>query len=144
MTATYLNTNNMNVEDRCKEAAALHSNGYNCAQAVLMSCADLAGCDKEIAAAVAAGLGGGVGGQGEICGAVSAMALAVGMAKGGTNPKNKAAIYAKVRDLCAKFKELNGNRLQCRELKAPGAPRPCSALISDCVEILAAELPEAN
>lgn len=125
----------MKLEERKDKASELRRRGYNCAQAVLMAVTDLTGLSDEMAAEVAAGLGGGVGGQGEICGAVSAMAIAVGLIEK-KDPKQKGEVYATVRQLSDEFRKRNDGRIVCRELKAPGAPRPCNILIEDCIEIL--------
>ena len=64
-----------------EEAAKLHAEGYNCAQAVLKACGKYyPGIDANTLSAVAAGFGGGVN-CGNICGAVSGAVMALGLAE---------------------------------------------------------------
>lgn len=124
----------MNLQQKLDAARALHAQGYNCAQSVLLANADDLGIDPSQAAAYSMGFGGGVGGQGEICGVVSALAIAVGILDGGT-PDCKARAYATVRKLSDEFLARNGH-LRCRDLKCPPQRKSCDLLIADGVEIL--------
>ena len=98
------------------------------------------GMDAETAMKVSAGLGGGVGRQREVCGAVTGATLALGLKYG----PDKAAVYPHVQALCERFKAECGS-IVCRELLAGtgatqgGAPeartetyykkRPCVELV---------------
>ena len=95
---------------------------------------DVAPLPAEVLAALSAGLGGGVGGQGEICGAVTAMAMINGVAAGGADPAAKATVYKGVRELSDEFHAANGSVI-CRQLKGEGR-KPCTDLILDAVAIL--------
>ena len=53
-----------------EKATALHGQGYNCAQAVLMAMGGATGLDEKTAASIACGFGGGAGCR-ELCGALS-------------------------------------------------------------------------
>ena len=128
----------IDIEEKKRIAAELRSQGYNCSQAVLLPFADELGADEKTLSAVALGLGGGVGGQGEICGVVSALAIAEGLLNGG-DPTRKGESYATVRELTSEFSRLNGS-LICRELKRPGAAKSCNSLVADGVEILARKI----
>ena len=98
---------------REEKAEQLFMTGLNCAQSVFCAFADEFGMDEETAAKVSCGLGGGVGRLREVCGAVTGATLVLGMRHG----PDKAAVYPKVQEFCAKFKEECGS-IVCRELTA--------------------------
>lgn len=125
----------MTLEERMEKAMKYRREGYNCAQCVLLAVTDKTGLDDETSANVAMGLGGGVGGMKEICGVVTAMAVATGLAE--KKPASeKAAVYADVRGLADKFSVQNDGRLLCRDLKRPGAVKTCNDLIAEGIRIL--------
>lgn len=113
-----------------EKAKALFLSGHNCAQAVLCAfCAEI-GMDEKSALALSACFGGGLGRQREVCGAVSGMCMAFSALhapKDPTNHAQKAAFYAQIQELCARFKKENGSII-CRELLAlpagPSTPVP--------------------
>ena len=67
-------------EALARRALELHGMKYNCAQAVACTLAPLIGADEELCFRAAEGLGGGMGGLTETCGAVSGAAMAIGLA----------------------------------------------------------------
>lgn len=68
----------MNTETDFKKNAIEYFEGpCNCAQAVLKALAPLVGMEETCAEALTAGFGGGVGGQQELCGAVSGACMAI-------------------------------------------------------------------
>ena len=123
----------MNLNQRIDRALDLRGHGYNCAQCVAMVFDDVTGLDQMLLARTAAGLGTGVGGLREVCGAGSAMAIVEGLT-GYQSPADKATLYSTVSADGEKFRSINGS-LVCRELKRPGG-KPCPALIADAVTIL--------
>jgi len=134
----------MNRIDRAEE---LFKGGCNCAQAVFASFADEFGLDEDLARRISCGLGGGVGRMREVCGAVSAAAMIIGMRLG----PDKAKAYPEIQEFCRKFAETAGS-IVCRELLAGtnattgGAPekrtveyyenRPCLGLVKLAVSLL--------
>ncbi len=100
--------------------------GYGCAQAVLLSFSDVTGLDRTTAAAMASSFGGGMGRMREVCGAVSAVLMVLGIAEGYTDPQDaegKSAHYARVRDFADRFKarcrdDGKCGSIVCRELLA--------------------------
>ena len=136
--------------DRVEKAEMLFRSGLNCAQSVFAAFADELGLDEEFAKKVSCGLGGGVGRMREVCGAVSAAAMVIGMRLG----PDKTAAYPAVQEFCAKFKAETGS-IVCRELlggtgaTSGGAPeartqayyrkRPCVELVKLAAEILEGE-----
>lgn len=123
-----------------EKAAALFATGLNCAQSVYCAFAEELGMDAETAAKVSAGLGGGVGRLREVCGAVTGATLVLGMKYG----PDKTAVYEKVQEFAAIFKQEMGSII-CRDLLAGtgatsgGAPeartteyykkRPCAEIV---------------
>ncbi len=120
------------LDERLERARSLHKEGYNCSQCVMMVFDDVIGVDATIAARVAAGLGGGVGGQRQACGAITAMSMVIG-ATAYNSPKDKQAIYADVQMCSNEFKEMNDS-IVCGELLA-ARKKPCMALIEDAITI---------
>lgn len=123
------------LEERLAKARELRAQGYNCSQCVYMVFDDIHGFDPKTSARISAALGGGVGGQHQICGTVSAMSLVVGVAKY-EEPGKKAALYKDVKEVCADFSERNGS-IVCAELLADRPNRkPCLEYILDSITIL--------
>lgn len=56
------------LDERIARARELHKEGYNCSQCVVMAFDDMHNMPLDLSARIAAGLGGGVGGQRQICG----------------------------------------------------------------------------
>lgn len=126
-------------EARVARAHELHESGFNCAQAVACACADLAGIDEATAFKMTEGLGGGMGGFTETCGAVSGGCAIIGytVSDGPHNPKTKGATYKQVRQLVSRFSEQNGSTL-CKELKGQtGGPvlRSCPDCVDDGIRM---------
>ena len=135
---------------RVEKSEALFLEGCNCAQAVFAAFADEFGLDEELAKRLACGLGGGVGRMREVCGAVSAAAMVIGMRLG----PDKTKAYPVIQDFCAKFRQETGS-IVCRELlegsgaTTGGAPeprtpqyyqkRPCVELVKLAVSLLEAK-----
>lgn len=139
---------------RVEEAVKTFESGYNCAQSVFATYADLFGIDKETALKMSSSMGGGIGRMREVCGVVSAMALLAGLKEGNTDPENeeaKEAIYLLTRQMADKFKEKHGTII-CRELlgidgmEKSARPsertdsyynsRPCSKLVATAAGIV--------
>jgi len=131
--------------------------GFNCAQSVVMAFRDLTGLTEEQSARLAASFGGGLGRMREVCGAVSGMAIVVGILYGYDDPRVPGAVgehYALVQSLAAKYREENGSII-CRELLGDrsairSAPeprteayyqkRPCAELVGCAADILDQEI----
>ena len=133
--------------DRVEKAEALFTGGCNCSQAVFTAFADEFGLDEELAKRLSCGLGGGVGRMREVCGAVSAAAMVIGMRLG----PDKMKAYPVIQEFCAKFKAEAGS-IVCRELlEGTGATqggaaeprtdayyrkRPCVELVKTAARLL--------
>ena len=106
------------MSEKSEKAKRMFLEGYNCCQAVVGAfCEDL-GLDFQTAIKLSSSFGGGMGRLREVCGAVSAIFLLVGLKFGYTdiNDKNaKASHYKLIQDIAEKFKAENGSII-CREL----------------------------
>jgi C_GCAxxG_C_C family probable redox protein len=92
--------------------------GFNCSQALLSTYGGDFGLEKETALRAAAAFGGGMGGLGEVCGAVTGALVVIGLKYGHTEAKDKATkakTYEIVRDFAGRFRSQHGS-LRCREL----------------------------
>ncbi len=74
------------------------------------------GINSEVIPRIATPFGGGIGGRGEVCGAVTGSVMAIGLKYGREEPSqpNQQA-YALAREFCQRFEEETGH-LSCREL----------------------------
>ena len=97
---------------RAERAEELFCEGYTCAQSVVMAFADLAGVDEGVLERLSAPFGGGMGRLREVCGAVSGMAMLLGLSRG-----EKEELYARERAMAEKFREKAGS-IVCRDLIA--------------------------
>ncbi len=73
--------------------------GHNCCQAVLAAYGEIHGLNRETALKLGAGMGGGVGHSGELCGFVSAACLVLGLKHGTDAPESKL----KLNPICLEF-----------------------------------------
>ena len=92
-------TDKLDREGCLKRAQLAFSSGYHCAQSALLAFAPACGLEQEQAAKLAASFGGGVGGMGELCGALNGICIALGLLKGDFAPgdlEGKEAHYARV------------------------------------------------
>ena len=134
----------MNRKERIEEAVALFKQGFNCSQAVVAAYADMYGFSREQALRMAASFGGGIGKMRETCGAACGMFILAGLETGTVDPADKAgkaANYALVQRLAAKFKEECG-ALRCADLLglSKSGPerkpkRPCAVMVETAARI---------
>ena len=118
-------------KEKAAAAKALFMEGYNCSQAVVGAWAEDIGLDSETAYKIASGFGGGIGRMREVCGTVTGMYMALGLARGYSDSKDNAdkkRVYTEVQQLAERFKEDNGSII-CRDLlgmraKAKDNPTP--------------------
>ncbi len=148
------------METKHSEIAANNfNNGYNCAQSVFLTYAKDFGIDNSTALKLSSSFGGGMGRLREVCGAVSAMFMIAGLAKGYTENNNdtiKAKHYERIQKLAKKFKDKHGTII-CRELLGENngndtsfipskrtteyyQKRPCQQFIKDACDIIDEEL----
>ena len=144
--------------DHASQAQAYFLQGYNCAQSVLLAFAPDLGLTNDEAARMASSFGGGMGRLREVCGALSASFLILGLREGYSSPTDdeaKTAHYKRIQDLAEQFRQRHGTII-CRELLGLGegpdnyvpekrteayyASRPCDRCIADAAEIISAFL----
>ena len=139
------------MSEKQEKAKELFKQGYNCSQSVLGVFCEELGMDFDTAMKVALSFGGGMGRMREVCGTVSGMFMAAGLAFSDEKGSNKAEQYKIVQELAKKFKDMNGSII-CRELlegvetstspipsertEAYYKKRPCVELVGDAVGIL--------
>ncbi|HAR95770.1 MAG TPA: hypothetical protein DCR97_07390 [Deltaproteobacteria bacterium] len=106
------------MQSRKERAVGKFLEGYNCAQSVVVAfCEDL-GIEEDLALKIACGFGGGMGGQGEVCGALSGAIMVIGAKYGRGNGDDKAKkgiTYGKTRELMERFSAKHGTYI-CRQL----------------------------
>lgn len=139
---------------RKEQAMKNFTDGYNCAQSVVLAFSDLLELDEGTLSRLSCSFGGGMGRLREVCGSVSGMFMVAGLLYGYDGPetgKVKAEHYARIQELAHRFEEKNGSII-CRELlglnvkhdaSTPSArtaeyyrKRPCKELIGMAAEIL--------
>ena len=130
------------------------SQGYNCAQSVLLAFKDECGLDADTITKITLPFGGGVARLRSICGSVSGMVMAYGLIccePGLTEGEKKKEQYMNTQELVNEFSKRNGSFV-CGELlsgvKVTEGPapevrtpeyykkRPCKELVGDAAEIL--------
>lgn len=98
------------------QVAALHSTGgLNCSQAMLSVYGKRFGMPEEWALKVASGLGGGMGGMGKTCGAVTGVFLVFGLTYDHGKPQSRSEIYGLVQEFTKRFIARYGS-ISCCEL----------------------------
>ncbi len=110
------------MKETAEKARAFHKEGYNCCQSVVLPFIREMDVDEEEILKITSSLGGGLGYLREVCGAVSGMAVVLGLKYGyrcgfkdEADKEAKAAHYALVKRLGEEFKERMG-ALTCRDL----------------------------
>ena len=125
---------------KVEHALELHKKGCNCAQAVACTFCEEFGIDEKEMFRIAEGFGLGMGIM-EMCGALSGMAMVIGLDNSKGSPEEGSATkgdtYKKIREYVAKYKEKNGSYI-CRELKGVETGKvlcSCQQCIADAVEL---------
>lgn len=123
----------MTLDERIDIAFFFRKMGFNCSQCMLRAFEDITNLSGNDADKISIGFGGGFGGQGEVCGVVSAMTIVAGYASQGS-PEDKRTVYPHICRLCKEFEDNNGSLL-CRTLKNENK-KSCNELILNGIEIL--------
>ena len=106
-------------KDKAEEAFSLMREYGSCCTGVLAAYAPEFGMEKDLTAGLGRGMAGGIGGLGNVCGAVSGAVLVIGLKT--TNEDNihdMEAVYKSmetVREFVARFEESHSS-INCREL----------------------------
>lgn len=140
---------------RAEVARKLFKEGYACSQAVSMAFSDVVNINKEVLSKISLPFGGGLGRLRLTCGAVSGMAMILGLVfTDATNEKeSKLKVYEITRELVSRFEKQYGSII-CKELlegsnlkvEVAGKPeertneyyqkRPCDELVYNAAKIL--------
>lgn len=107
-----------------EKAHALHRQGCNCCQSVVMAYSDKLSIASDAAMNVAAPFGRGLAGTREVCGCVSGMAMVCGL----------TGHTADVRPLIEQFRADNGD-IVCGRLLAAGK-KPCPEMVAYAAGLL--------
>ena len=103
---------------KSQHGVSLFLDGFLCSQAVLATYGPEHGLNRDLALKLGTGFGGGMGRQGQICGAVTGGVMVIGLIKGAISAEDIASrekTYTYVKELFNRFYEQNGSTL-CREL----------------------------
>ena len=136
------------MESRKTIAIEKHNLGYNCAQSVALTYADLVDIAPEQLFKITEGFGLGGGNMQGTCGAISGAIALIGLLNSCgdlEHPSTKAQTYALGREILERFKAQNGSVL-CHELKGVStgkALRSCPDCIMDACQLFE-ELYEAK
>lgn len=111
--------NSENRRSRVEDAVSLNKKGYNCAQAVACTYADLVGADQTLLFKAAEAFGLGMGCMEGTCGALSGACLLTGLINSTGNlehPNSKGSTSQLSAKIITSFIEKNGAE-RCRDLK---------------------------
>jgi C_GCAxxG_C_C family probable redox protein len=89
--------------------------GYNCAQSIFSAFAPSFGVSSEIAIRLSAPFGGGLGREGEVCGALSGALMVLGLRYGQDRANGNEDIYRMAHEFIHQFRQRHG-AIRCREL----------------------------
>lgn len=145
------------VKDRVAEALELFTSGYHCSQAVLATFSEEMELSRETALKIACPFGGGFGGYGRTCGALTGAMMVIGLKYGTTKATDleaKKMSREKTRELIQTFEKTHGTSI-CNELvgfdrcnlsgtdlmiKVPIFYKTCPKLLETVVSFLEEEL----
>jgi C_GCAxxG_C_C family probable redox protein len=138
---------------KVKQAVSCFEEGFSCSQAVLSTYAPQFGLDREAALKIAGPFGGGMGGMGHTCGAVTGAFMVIGLKYGRVQAEDiqtKEQAYSLVKEFTRRFASRNGS-IMCRELLGLDISTPegrllaqdeglfatlCPKLVQDAAEII--------
>ena len=104
--------------NRVERAVNLFGEGYLCSQAILSVYGEGLEIERETALKLSAGFGGGMGGTGQTCGAVTGALMVIGLVMGHVSANDKAAkarTYHTVVRFIRAFEDAHGT-VNCTEL----------------------------
>ncbi len=104
--------------NRSEKALRFYSEGFNCAQSVIVSFADIMNIDEETALRLASGFGGGMGRMQNTCGAITGAFMVIGYLRGKYkqgDDEAKEITNQLIQELSRQFVELHGT-INCKAL----------------------------
>jgi C_GCAxxG_C_C family probable redox protein len=138
---------------KVEQAVSCFKEGFSCSQAVFATYAPQLGLDREAALKVAGPFGGGMGGMGHTCGAVTGAFMVIGLKCArlrADDIETKEQAYNLVKEFARRFTSRNGS-VMCRELLDQDISTPegrliatdkglfttiCPRLVQDAAEII--------
>jgi len=139
--------------NRSEKALRFYSEGFNCAQSVIVAFADLMHIDEETALRLASGFGGGMGRMQGTCGAVTGAFMVIGYIRGKYkqgDDEAKEITNQLIQEFSKQFVEIHGT-INCKALiyfdlntsegreqanKADVFNKKCSLFVKSSVELL--------
>jgi C_GCAxxG_C_C family probable redox protein len=106
------------VKDHVTEALELFKSGFHCSQAVIAVFSEESGLSRETALKIACPFGGGIGGYGRTCGAITGAIMVIGLKYGSAKASDmeaRALTRNKTRELLERFERIHGS-CNCNEL----------------------------
>ncbi len=131
----------MTLEERKENAVYLKHNGFNCAEAILLTYKDLINLPDDTLRRLGSGFGSGMGGFKATCGALVGANIVLGLLNS-TDTKTKFIS----KDMVDEFISMSG-ALSCHDLKGIETKKvlcSCEDAIRNAVEILDKKLYEMN
>lgn len=101
--------------DKVKKATECFNAGFSCSQAVLFTYAEQYGLSPDLALTVSRAFGGGMGGMGAACGAVTGAFMVLGLQYDAADRSAKGKIYENVQEFARRFRQRN-QVLECNKL----------------------------
>jgi len=100
-----------------EKGASLFRQGYNCAQSVLLTMQDFWNEKKPLEPKIASAFGGGIGGKGSLCGALTGGVIAIGQRYGSNKPilDEREKAYSLALKFYDRFQKEHGS-VFCRDL----------------------------
>lgn len=129
------------MESRVQQAIERHHKGYNCAQAVVCTYADLFGVDEDTAYRISESFGFGMGSQ-SVCGALTGALMLLGpqSSAGASAPgQTKRQTYGIAREATEEFAQVAGSTV-CREIKTTPIKLSCDGCVEAAVRMVEAHL----
>ena len=103
---------------RSEKALKFYAEGFNCAQSVIASFADILQVDEQTAIRIASGFGGGMGRMQDTCGAITGAFMVIGYLRGKhKDGDNESAENTNqlIQEFSKKFSEKHGS-IKCKSL----------------------------
>jgi C_GCAxxG_C_C family probable redox protein len=123
------------MSEKAKLAQELHTQGYNCAQAVFCAFAEDLSLDLQTARRLMEGFGAGMGDRTNVCGAVSGAVAAVGYHFSNGVPERgpqRNMVYGKIAEVTKAFDAIYGGNICADILQA----NPCGQKVYDAAAIV--------
>ena len=131
------------MSEKAKLAQQLHTEGYNCAQAVFCAFSDDLGFDRQTARRLMEGFGAGMGDRTNVCGALSGAVAVIGYVFSNGVPERgpqRNMVYGKIAEATKAFKELYGTDVCSNILQS----NPCGQKVYDAAAIVERILAEGK